>query len=201
MLFSRGSNVETFWVFKGRAVTGKIQTVKRVDTAFDGLDPNGLDYLIRSADVELTQPLVAGATQTIISLQVPPHLVWDISGVEFFGTIEVGGGFAEVPDDYVRNSIVYRILKNDAAFRNNVSLIFVGAALVPTPFNGSDILNRNILALLGSTPGHLIFGGSSTLKVEVEVVNALLPVPLGFRVGVRFAGREIQQDKWEDMAR
>jgi len=174
----------------------KPQKVRAVSTAFDGLDPNGLDYLYRSGHGKVPFPFVAGGFVNVLTLQVPPHFIWDISGIEFFGLVDVGGNWVEVPDDFFRESIVMRVLRNDMSPWNYATLDLGG-----NPHDGSDVLNRNILGSFGSTPGHLIFTGGSTLTVRAEVISSLFVAPQGLRAGVRISGREVQKDKWEEVAR
>jgi len=173
----------------------EVTQVRAVRTAFDGLDPDGLDYLYRSAHIKVPFPLVAGVRTPILNIQTPPHMVWDISSLEFFGLIEVGNNWADVPDDFVRDMLIYRLKRNDRS-PWNCSTANVGGV----PFDGFDVLNRNVLTFFGDIPQHVVYTGGAVLTVEVEIINAAWVAPVTFRAGVRVGGREVQKDKWEEVA-
>jgi len=172
---------------------GTPQLLRAVDTAFDGLVPGGLDYIKRSSHVLLPQPLVAGFLNILVA-QVPPHMMWDLSTIEFFGLVPVGAAFAEVPADFCCNVLVFNVLNNGRA-QVNQAVADVNAFV----FNGTDRLLDNVVDY-ADTPGHLIVSGGSTLTFQVQVIALAWVPPVLFSVGVRFGGREVGSDKWEDVA-
>lgn len=174
------------------------QKIALVDTFYRGLPPDDVAYIYRAQTALLAQPLVQGATRVVLNEEIPKSCIWDVSGLQFFMSFPSGTEFVDTPDDYARASFSFSILRND---NDAISTQTDNQNLVPDRYAGFDVLGENVLSLFGDTPAHLIFPAGSTLKIEVTVINALVPVPSGLRAGVRLTARQIDAVRWEQMKR
>jgi hypothetical protein len=174
-----------------------VSLVQIVDSFFDGVPPEGADYFYRNNVVETPAGLVAGLTLNIITYKVPDFQVLDLSGLEFY--IHTGGPtpFTDYPDDTIRGIAFFRIRKNEQQpwFSAN------DTPAANQDVEGYDLLNRNVLAMWGAAPIHMIFGPSSLLTVDLVVVNTAVQLPNKVFVGARINGRQVTDEVFRKVVR
>jgi hypothetical protein len=175
----------------------KVSTVRRVDTAFDGLLPDSANYFYATGEVRV-EALGPGDVGTVFSQKVPNNSVWDITGIEF-GVIyrAIGGQYYDFPEDGIRRDAVFNFLLNE-----NVPIEFQTSRGADGVVTGSDIIWKNVLGMWGSTPVHIVAGSGTLVTVTfAPLVVAWAPVVSPRIMAlVRITGRQVQQDKWEEVS-
>ena len=174
-----------------------VSLVQIVDSFFDGVPPEGADYFYRNNVVEAPLGLNTGLTLNIITYRVPDFQVLDLSGLEFYIHTGVPLPFTDYPDDTIRGIAYFRIRKNGQQPWFSANDTPVAAQDV----EGYDLLNRNVLAMWGAAPIHMIFGPSSVLTVDLVVFNTATHIPSKVFVGARINGRQVTDEVFKKVVR
>lgn len=166
-------------------VRSDAERVELVDSFYDGLPPDDPQYFSFVAGNTITLPLAVGTVDQLFNFQVPNGMFMDISGIEFKMVGPNGaGGIAFLPDDIALIAVTFEILRDNVAVFDFLTQIVVN--LYSTPWVG-----RNILELMGDTPGHVLLAGGSTLTINAITNTVAAALPANTAVLVTVSGRWI----------